>query len=154
MKRVLSITLAAALVAGSAATATAQPYRGHGPSRYAGQHNGNNGAALAFGALALGAIVGLAASNNNRNFRSYGYGGGYPRSYGSYEYGGGYPRSYGSYGYGGGYPRSYGSYGYGGGYPPSYGSYGYGSGYPQSYRYGGSYGYSSPGSGGYYGYGR
>lgn len=142
MKRVFSIILAAALVAGSATTAMAQPYRGHAPSRYAGQHNGNNGAALAFGALALGAIVGLAASNNNR-------------VYGSYGYGGGYPRSYGSYGYGGGYPQSYSSYGYGGGYPQSYGSYGYGSGYPQSSGYGGgSYGYSSPGSGGYYGYGR
>ena len=154
MKRVLSITLAAAVVAGAATSAMAQPYRGHG-GRYAGQHNGNNGAALAFGALALGAIVGLAASNNNRVYGSYGYGGGYPRSYGSYGYGGGYPPSYGSYGYGGGYPQSYGSYGYGGGYPPSYGSNGYGDGYPQSYGYGGgSYGYSSPGSGGYYGYGR
>ena len=119
-----------ALVAGSAAT-MAQPHRGAPGHGYARQHvqpsydygrynyrrpsHNNNAAGIALGALALGAIVGLAAQNRSPSF-NYG-----PRYYGSSGYG---DRSYGNtYSYGVG--QGYGSYG--GGYGGPYGGdpYGY-----------------------------
>ena len=111
MKRLLSLGLASALVVGSVGAAMAQPgrYARHG-NHYAQPHhnnynsyrrsNNNNGAALAFGILALGTIAALAASNNNRSY-DYGYGYDYPpRSYGP-------PPGYYNRGYGGGYGGGY-----------------------------------------------
>jgi hypothetical protein len=114
MKRLLSIGLAAALVAGSASASMAQGYRGYPQGRHYAQphynygHNyrsNDNGAALAFGLLAFGTIAALAASNANRNY-DYGYSYSYPQNYGYPGYGSyGYDR-YSGYGYG--YSRGYG----------------------------------------------
>ena len=114
MKRLISIGLAAALLAGSASSAMAQGYRGYG-RHYAQPHynyghnyrSNDNGAALAFGLLAFGTIAALAAANANRNY-DYGYSYSYPQNYGYPGYGSyGYDR-YSGYGYDYGYSRGYG----------------------------------------------
>jgi hypothetical protein len=96
MKRILSLTLAAALIGATTASAAAQPYRNDGRG-YRGSQYGyrydyrrnNNGAALVFGALALGTFAALAASNNRGYYDDRYYGRPYGYSYG-YSYG--YPR--------------------------------------------------------------
>jgi len=114
MKRLLSIVLALSLVGTSAAFAKGP---GYGPQHggyaygYSGHHRGSNNAAAAvgFGLLALG-VIGIIASQQNRNYDrgyyapvpAYGYGGygyqGSPYTYNGYN-GSGYGYPAGPYGY-------------------------------------------------------
>ena len=101
MRKMLSITLAAALVAATTGSAMAHPARfphrhdrhGHivrvNPPVHHYRRDNNNGAAVVFGLLALGTIAALAA-NNNRN-DNYGYDDGY---YGDSGYGYNSPYNY------------------------------------------------------------
>ena len=104
MKRLLSIVLALSLVGTSAAFAKGHgsgPQHGRYAYGYSGHHRGGNNAAAAvgFGLLALG-VIGIIASQQNRNYDrgyyapapAYGYGGGY----GGYGYQGS-PYAYSGY---------------------------------------------------------
>ena len=81
MKKLISITLALALVGGSATTSMAHGRPGYGPPVHRGYHvkphgygygygyrRDNNAAALGFGLLAFGLIATLAAQNNARPY--------------------------------------------------------------------------------------
>ncbi len=112
MKKLLSITLAAALVTATTGSAMAHPanyphrHDRHGhivrvapPPAHQYRRDNNNGAAVVFGLLALGTIAALAANNNREdNYRSgnyrndsYGYDDGY---YGDSFYGYNGPYNY------------------------------------------------------------
>ena len=107
MRRLISVAVASAMVVGSAGSALAHKAK-KGHKHRAAQHHvqqpyaynqhrrsGDNGAALAFGMLAIGTIAAIAASKSGGNV-NFGYGHQYP------------PQAYGpppGYGYG---PAGYG----------------------------------------------
>ena len=93
MKRLISIAVASALVVGSTGSAMAHKakkrHKHHKPAyaqvqrpyAYPQQHyrrSNDNGAALAFGMLAIGTIAAIAASKNGHAAPAYGYGQAYP----------------------------------------------------------------------------
>ena len=98
MKKLLPMTLALALVGGSATAAMAHGRPGYGPPVYRGHYaqpygygyggygyrRDNSAAALGMGLLAFGLIATLAAQNNARNYYGPppGYYGPPPRPYG------------------------------------------------------------------------
>jgi len=111
MRRLISVAVASAMVVGSAGSALAHKAKKPHKHRAAQHHvqqpyaynqqrrSGDNGAALAFGMLAIGTIAAIAASKNGGNVNFGGYGHQYP------------PQAYGQ-------PPGYGQAGYGYGPPP------------------------------------
>jgi hypothetical protein len=112
MRKIFTAALAAATLgvalAGTAAPASAQPYRyGYYGGYYGGHHHHSDVAGPALAAGVLGLAVGAALGSSYYSHPSYGY------SYPSYSYG--YAPSYGyGYGYAPGYSGGY-------GYAPGYG---------------------------------
>ena len=115
MKRLISVVVASAMVVGSTGSALAhkakrpnkhkaarhyvqQPYAYNQHNAYRRPSNNNNGAALAFGLMAIGTIAAIAASKNGNVHVGYGH------QYGPQPYAPPPP----AYGYGGYAPAGYG----------------------------------------------